>query len=570
MPSARALRFGKAVIELSLMKGDIEKQLKTLERGFRDFGTSLKSIGSSGLKLSGALAGVLAFPVKMAADMEQTRAQFKAMIGDSVKANQVLSQLQGFALVTPLGMQELSEAARQLLSFGVAVDDIVPTIKRLGEISGGDAERMGRLAYAFGQVTAAGRLMGTEVRQFIEAGFNPLQEISRTTGESMDSLRRRLEAGEISVAEVAAAMTTATSAGGRFFGLLAEMAGTTIGQFNELKESFALAVRPLGDALLPLIKDLLAEAQKLIEPLATWIKNNSKLAVTIGKATLAIGASSVALVALGAAVSSASALFTPLGAAFAGLALSATYIANGFDLVSGAVDTLEDKLRRLIDLMRIAAVFSPQLTNALKMMDAAIAAKQKIDDRAAPPPTAVTTTAVTSPASPAVQMASGPGVLSGAGSQLAASARGYALLWGAGLRLQQNAAATVAQQSIDRLDEQKRLDDEIAREKINAIDDADERERALIEYERQQMISDARGAGLLSGEVRSRIEDLTNLRLKNIDVPEQQMARMDGIFATVNASQQFGGGVPEDTKLLRKIADNTKKKPGGDQGIPVG
>ena len=68
----------------------------------------------------------------------------------------------------------------------------------IGDISGGNQERFDRLVYVFSQMSVAGRLMGQDLKQMVEAGFNPLKIMSDETGLSIEALRDKMEAGEIS------------------------------------------------------------------------------------------------------------------------------------------------------------------------------------------------------------------------------------------------------------------------------------------------------------------------------------------------------------------------------------
>ncbi len=126
-------------------------------------------------------------------------------------------------------------------------------MKQLGDASGGNAERFKALSLVFGQVSANGRLMGGDVLQMVNAGFNPLTEIAKLTGESMVDLRKRMEAGGISIAEVERAFASATGPGGRFFGLMEKQSATLLGRFSTLKDNIAIAIRPIGEALLPVV-----------------------------------------------------------------------------------------------------------------------------------------------------------------------------------------------------------------------------------------------------------------------------------------------------------------------------
>jgi len=101
----------------------------------------------------------------------------------------------------------------------------------------GNSDRFGSLALAFAQTTAAGRLMGQEVLQFVNAGFNPLQQISKKTGESMAQLKKRMEDGAISALEVKQAFKEATSEGGLFFGAIQKGAETTSGKIAKTKDA---------------------------------------------------------------------------------------------------------------------------------------------------------------------------------------------------------------------------------------------------------------------------------------------------------------------------------------------
>jgi tape measure domain-containing protein len=372
MASARALRAGKAVIELSLLTGNVDKQLKALESKMKNFGKAMSSIGSTGLKLTAGLAGLAAFPVKMAADMELARSQFTSMLGDADKAGRILGQLEAFALVSPLGTADLQQGAKTLLNFGVASDDVVTTLKQLGNIAGGDAEQMKRLALAFGQVHAKGRLMGGEVLQMVDAGFNPLQEISRTTGESMLSLQKRMEAGGISAAVVAKSFVTATSAGGRFHGMIDAMSKTSIGQFNSLKESIATAARPIGTALLPMLNDYMKRVSEIVPRVAEWIRNNQATIQTIGELTFKVGLASAALVAVGTVVTNVTGTVSalrlavmalaanPTVAALGALTLAVAALAKTFNDAESAAKKLADEGTAALEKMSMAQLKSVQ------------------------------------------------------------------------------------------------------------------------------------------------------------------------------------------------------------------
>ena len=80
----------------------------------------------------------------------------------------------------------------------------------------------------------------------VNAGFNPLEEISRKTGKSIGELKNEMSSGAISSKMVQDAFISATSAGGKFFGMADEGSKTLNGQISMLQESFDNMFNEIG------------------------------------------------------------------------------------------------------------------------------------------------------------------------------------------------------------------------------------------------------------------------------------------------------------------------------------
>ena len=111
----------------------------------------------------------------------------------------------------------------------------------------GDSGKFNSLALAFSQMSSAGKLMGQDLLQMVNQGFNPLEEIARKTGKSMAELRNEMSNGAISSKMVQDAFISATSAGGKFFGMSAKGAETLNGQISMLQESFDNMFNEIGE-----------------------------------------------------------------------------------------------------------------------------------------------------------------------------------------------------------------------------------------------------------------------------------------------------------------------------------
>lgn len=201
---------------------------------------------------AGALTGI----AKVGMEVESTSVSFRTLVGDVELANKKLEELYDYATNSTFSRLQVADNAKLLMNYGIAAEDVVPLVKQLGDISGGSAERLRSLALAFGQVSSKGRLMGQEIIQLTEAGFNPLQELSKMTGKSYTELQEMGEKGQISAHNVAQAISHATSEGGRFYKMMDNLSQTAGGQWNKMVGEIINEVTRLYDQIRPTIMDL--------------------------------------------------------------------------------------------------------------------------------------------------------------------------------------------------------------------------------------------------------------------------------------------------------------------------
>jgi tape measure domain-containing protein len=150
-----------------------------------------------------------------------------------------------------------------MMSFNVSAQDVEANLRMLSDVTGGNNERFKMMSLAFSQMSAAGRLMGQDLLQMVNAGFNPLQQISKTTGESMIDLKKRMEDGGISADEVRKAFQDATAEGGMFHGMTERLAETVSGKMNIALSDMEQMLARVGEELGPLIIQLLGVANDL-------------------------------------------------------------------------------------------------------------------------------------------------------------------------------------------------------------------------------------------------------------------------------------------------------------------
>lgn len=225
------------------------KRLRTGIGG--SLGSIVKGFGIAGLVMGlGKLGKSI---VGLGADMEQTKVSFSVMLGSMDKANKMVNDINEFANVTPFQNDQLFETTKLLLNYGVTQKQMMPIMKRLGDVSGGSAERMNRLALAYGQARSLGRLQGQDMKQMIEVGFNPLKEMARTTGKSMGELSEMMRKGQIPIKMVDEAFISATSEGGKFHNMMQKQSKTLAGRWSTFMGKLKMVGITIGTKLLPIL-----------------------------------------------------------------------------------------------------------------------------------------------------------------------------------------------------------------------------------------------------------------------------------------------------------------------------
>jgi len=222
-----------------------------------------------------ALSGLATMGVQYNAGIEQYETSFEVMTGSAEKAAEVIDSLKKVGAETPFELDNLADVTQLLMNYGFEANSAMDKMMMLGDISQGSADKMQRIATAYGQMSSAGKVSLEDVKQMIEAGFNPLQEISESTGESMASLYERISDGALAVDEITSSMQRATSEGGKYYRSMEKQSQTITGMISTLKDN---AQQLLGEIVEPLTESvgqkLLPTAIDAVEQLTTAFREN--------------------------------------------------------------------------------------------------------------------------------------------------------------------------------------------------------------------------------------------------------------------------------------------------------
>lgn len=190
---------------------------------------------------------------KLGMQAQTTATAFNVLVGSQEKSSVILEDLYKYADDTIWDRKELIASAQTMLGFGSSVESVTSDLKMLGDIAMGDKNRLQQLALVFGQISSAGKLQGQDLMQLVNAGYNPLQDIAKMTGQTMSEVRKQMSDGAIGIDMVRKAMQMATSQGGRYDGMTERLAETAAGKFDQMKGAASKALLEIYKIIEPLL-----------------------------------------------------------------------------------------------------------------------------------------------------------------------------------------------------------------------------------------------------------------------------------------------------------------------------
>jgi hypothetical protein len=222
------------------------------------------------------------------AEVEQATVSMKVFTGSLETAKETVAELHQYAIESPYSLPGVLQASQLLMKYGSSAKQAVEYTKMLGDVAGGDSDKLKLLGLALGQMKGIGTVQGQEIRQMVNAGFNPLQvaakemaggdgaseeDIAKQMQRLMDAMRKR----QLDWKLVVAALKVATSKGGSFAGMADEQSKTVMGLTNQIMETIGLLQVEIAKVFEEDLKKLLRTVLQYATALVGWVKANGAL-----------------------------------------------------------------------------------------------------------------------------------------------------------------------------------------------------------------------------------------------------------------------------------------------------
>ena len=200
---------------------------------------------------------------------QQTEMAFKTMLQSEEKANTLMKEMIRTAAITPFGVDDVTEGAKQLLAFNVAAEDVNKTLIGLGDVSAGMGIRLSDMVMLYGTTIAKGKMDTMDLYQFLNRGIPIADELAKVMGLDLNNaiaeVQKQIKAGKVTSDVFIQAMQNMTSQGSKFGGLMEAQSQTITGQISNIEDGVEQMFNELGRSQEGVINAGLGIVSKLVD-----------------------------------------------------------------------------------------------------------------------------------------------------------------------------------------------------------------------------------------------------------------------------------------------------------------
>lgn len=229
---------------------------------------------------------------------QQTEMAFKTMLQSEEKADALMKQIIRTAAVTPFGVEDVTEGAKQLLAFNVAAEDVNKTLIGLGDVAAGMGMNLKDLVMLYGTTIAKGKMDTMDLYQFLNRGIPIADELAKVMGLDLNNaigeVQKQIKAGKVTSDIFIQAMQSMTAEGSKFGGLMEAQSKTITGQISNIEDAIEQKFNELGKSQEGVINTGLEVVSTLVE---NW-ETVGKVLMTVVSAYGAYKAAVIAMIAI--------------------------------------------------------------------------------------------------------------------------------------------------------------------------------------------------------------------------------------------------------------------------------
>ncbi|MFR8046519.1 MAG: tape measure protein [Eggerthella lenta] len=190
-----ASRYRAAV---SSLVSSTQKQVAALGSGLQSIGKGITAAVTAPVVGIGTAA--VGTAVSFLSLRESAQTAFETMLGSGEAASKMIGDLYTFAKKTPFKFDGMLESSQQLISMGMAADNVIPTLTAVGDAaaaSGKGQEGFKAITTALGKMQAQGQVSLDDLWSLSDNGVQALQILANKSGQSIEDMKKAISDGTV-------------------------------------------------------------------------------------------------------------------------------------------------------------------------------------------------------------------------------------------------------------------------------------------------------------------------------------------------------------------------------------
>lgn len=302
MPSLKfdaVIETGKVVSGFQDIQNAVHKTAATVESEGKSIDDIINKIqNTANIAIGGwSIGKFVSQMMQVRGQFQQTEMAFKTMLQSEEKAKDLMQQLINTAAITPFGVDDVTEGAKQLLAFNVAAKDVNDTLIRLGDVAAGMGVSLSEMVMLYGTTIAKGKMDTMDLYQFLNRGIPIADELAKVMGLDVNNaiaeVKEQLTAGKVTSDIFIKAMQNMTSEGSKFGGMMKAQSKTITGQISNIEDAIEQMFNELGRSQEGIINTGL-------DAVSTIVENWRKVGEVVMVAATAYGTYKAVLMAVSA------------------------------------------------------------------------------------------------------------------------------------------------------------------------------------------------------------------------------------------------------------------------------
>lgn len=283
--------IGQLWVSVKLDESSLKNATQKIQSSLTDTGNKIeKTLNKSllwwiqafaGNQIASGLTKVAWWALTLAGNLEQADVAFTTMLWSAEASKKMLKDLSDFASKTPFELTGIRQTAKQLLAYGIEADKILPTLKSLWDVSAWLSVPIEQVAYAYGQVRSAWRLLGQDLRQFTNAWVPIISELAKNLWVAESGIKDMVSAGKIWFSDVEKAFQTMSWEWWKFNNLMDKQSKTLLGSWSNFKDAMNTLWEVLGWLFTDSLTWVVTAITWIVNSIKDWAKEHPVLAKSI-------------------------------------------------------------------------------------------------------------------------------------------------------------------------------------------------------------------------------------------------------------------------------------------------